>query len=128
MPERVSRKPIGLTIRQLRERKGWSLTTLAERAKISRSYLHQIEQGESVPTADKIQKLAEVFGVLPGELLGEQTEDIALPQSLREFAAEANLESAEIRMLTQIEYRGQKPSTLEEWRAIYSIIKGMLEK
>lgn len=128
MPERISRRPIGVTIRELRERKGWSLTTLAERAEISRSYLHQVEQGESAPTSEKIQKLAEALGALPSELLGEQTEDVAIPQSLRDFATEANLESAELRMLAQIEYRGHKPSTLEEWRAIYSIIKGMLEK
>jgi len=30
-------------------------------------------------------------------------------------------------MLAQIEYRGKKPDNPEEWRAIYSVIKAMVE-
>lgn len=127
MPERVPQRPIGQRIRRLREQKGWSLTTLAARAGVSRSYLHQIEQGTSAPTQAKIQRLAEALGALPSELLGEKTHD-DIPASLRKFAAEARLGSAEVQMLAQIQYRGQRPSTSEEWKAIYSVIKAMLEK
>lgn len=127
MPERVSKVSLGFRVRQLREKKAWSLTELAERAGISRSYLAQIESGESIPTQAKILQLAEALGALPSELLGEESK-INIPSSLREFAKKENLGSAEIHMLAQIEYRGSRPNTFEEWKAIYSIIKGMLEK
>ena len=58
--------------------------------------------------------------------MGEEPRTANIPDSLRQFAAEAGLESAEVRMLAQIEYRGKKPQTKEEWRAIYSVIKGIV--
>jgi transcriptional regulator with XRE-family HTH domain len=128
MPEHVPHKPIGPRIRLLRDKKGWSLSELAEHAGISRSYLHQIERGESVPTQDKIAQLAAALGALPSELLGQEPEEVEIPASLREFASEAHLGSAEIRMLAQVQYRGKRPSTPEEWKAIYAVIKAMLEE
>ena len=128
MPERVLKTPLGTRVRQLREGKGWSLTDLAERAGISRSYLAQIESGDSVPTQAKILQLAHALGALPSELLGEEPDIVEIPESLREFAESENLGSAEIQMLARIEYRGKRPSTIKEWKAIYSIIKGMLEE
>lgn len=127
MAERIANKPIGARIRELREKKGWSLSELAKRAQISRSYVYQIEQGESEPTREKIQKLAEAFGALPSELLGEKSQ-VEIPDSLREFARQEKLGSKDIQMLAQIEYRGHRPNTPEEWKAIYSVIKGMLQK
>lgn len=128
MPERMPSMPMGQLIRQTRQTRGWSLANLAERAGISRSYLHQIEQGASTPTEEKIVKLAEALGVLPSELFGENHREVDIPQSLQTFAQESGLGSAEIQMLARIEYRGQRPSTVDEWKAIYAIIKGMLEK
>jgi transcriptional regulator with XRE-family HTH domain len=128
MPENVSNIPLGTLLRQMREEKGWSLSQLAEIAKISRSYLAQIESGESIPTQAKIIQLANAFGALPSELLGEEPEKINISDSLRTFAETANLGSAEIQMLARIEYRGNRPNSVEEWRAIYSVIKGMLGK
>lgn len=128
MPEGVPYEPVGPRIRRLREDKGWSLTDLAERAGISRSYLSQIERGESEPTQGKIIQLADALGALPSELYGEEPGTVNIPKSLREFARQNNLGSAEIQMLAQIEYRGKRPSTPEEWKAIFSIIKGMLDE
>jgi DNA-binding XRE family transcriptional regulator len=128
MPESVLREPIGKRIQRLREKKGWTLSELARKSDVSRSYIYQIEQGESTPTQDKIQKLADAFGIRPGELFGEQTTEMNMSESLREFAEQAGLESREIQMLAQIEYRGRRPSTVEEWRLLYSVIKGMLDK
>src|SRR3954462_12536718 len=96
MPERVSREPIGERIRQLRERRGWSLSYLADQAKISRSYLYQVERGESTPTQDKIQKLADALDALPSELLGERPMQANIPPSLQDFANQMNLGSAEV--------------------------------
>ena len=129
MPGQTATESFGARIRRLREEQGWSLTELANRAGISRSYLAQIESGQSTPTEDKILKLADALGALPSELLGEQPGSLAdAPPSLREFADQMKLGSAEVQMLAQIEYRGKKPNTIQEWKAIYSVIKGMLEE
>ena len=126
MAENIPHTPIGPRIRRLREERGWSLTELAERAGISRSYLYQIERGESTPTQEKIDQLAKALGALPSELFGEAP-SIDIPDSLHAFAEQAGLGSAEVHMLAQIQYRGRRPNTQEEWRAIYSVIRGMLD-
>jgi transcriptional regulator with XRE-family HTH domain len=128
MPEPVSRDPIGTRIKILRKRKGWSLSDLASKAGVARSYLYQIEQGKSKPTQNKIQDLAKALDALPSELLGESSRIVETPPSLQRFADQLNLGSAEVQMLAQIEYRGRKPSTAREWYAIYSIIKAMLDE
>lgn len=128
MPERTLHEPIGTRIRRLRERKGWNLSDLADKSGISRSYLYQLERGESTPTQDKLEKLATAFDALPSELLGEPPRVPEIPPSLQQFADQVDLGSREIYMLAQIEYRGRKPSTAREWRTIYSIIKAMLDE
>jgi transcriptional regulator with XRE-family HTH domain len=128
MPENVSKIPLGTRVRQLREKKGWSLTEMAVQAGISRSYLAQIERGESLPTQSKIVQLADALGALPSELLGEKTNQAVIPESLQEFAQSAGLGSAEVQMLARIEYRGKRPGTVEEWKLLYTIIKTMLEE
>ena len=103
------------------------MSELAKRSGISRSYLFQIEDGRSSPTEAKIQALADAFGVLQSELLGEQSGEVNIPESLREFAEKENLGSAEIRMLAQIEYRGNKPASAAEWKAIFAVIRAIVE-
>jgi transcriptional regulator with XRE-family HTH domain len=111
MPESVSNAGLGDRVRKLREERNWSLTALAARAGISRSYLSQIESGESIPTQAKIVQLANAFGALPSE-----------------FAEAVGLGSAEVQMLARIEYRGKRPNSIPEWKAIYAVIKGILEE
>jgi transcriptional regulator with XRE-family HTH domain len=130
MPGNVSNISLGVRLRQLREAKGWSLTDLSERAGVSRSYLAQIESGESIPTQVKIMQLANALGALPSQLMGEEPDpdNLNIPEGLRKFAQSANLGSAEVQMLARIEYRGKRPSTPEEWKLLYNVIKGMLEE
>lgn len=116
----------GKRLRHLREAKGWSLTELAQRAGISRSYLAQLEADESTPTQPKILQLANALDALASELIGETVNLENVPDSLKAFAESAHLGSADIQMLSRIEYRGKRPSTPEEWKAIYAVIKGML--
>ena len=117
---------IGARVKKLRKEKDWSLSELARRAGIARSYLFRIEEGKSSPTYEKIRALAGALGALPSELFGEQPPTV--PTSLQQFAKEENLGSAEVQMLAQIEHRGNKPDSPEEWRAIYSVIKAMTEE
>lgn len=48
----------GLTVRQQRERQGWSQEVLAERADLNRSYVGELERGQAIPSLLTLEKLA----------------------------------------------------------------------
>jgi transcriptional regulator with XRE-family HTH domain len=50
-------------MRQLRETKGWTQETLAERANIDRSYIAGIEAGLRNPSVKALARIARGFGV-----------------------------------------------------------------
>jgi transcriptional regulator with XRE-family HTH domain len=122
---------LGSKIRQLRESRNMSLSDLSQESGISRGYLHQLEKGENSPTQEKLIAIANALGVLVAELLGEIDgyEDLSnIPDSLKQFARENELTSADVVMLSKINYRGRQPETIIEWGILYSVIKGTLGK
>lgn len=68
---------VGELIRFHRESSGLSLTALAARAGVARSYLYQVEGGESSPTIDKLTKIASGLGVPPASLLPSEVPPLA---------------------------------------------------
>ncbi len=68
----------GLKVRHLRQAEGLSFAELSRRAKMSVSYLNEIEKGKKYPKADKITVLSEVLGANTGELTSG-----VLPQRLQ---------------------------------------------
>lgn len=48
----------GLTVRQLREQRGWSQEALAEHADLNRSYVGELERGQAIPSLLTLNKLA----------------------------------------------------------------------
>ncbi|MGR3376895.1 helix-turn-helix domain-containing protein [Salipiger abyssi] len=60
---------LGQKIRAERDRRGWSLTDLAERSAVSRAMINRIERGESSPTASVLGRLSGAFGLTMSELL-----------------------------------------------------------
>lgn len=71
---------IGRRLRELRDKRGWSLDVLAERSKVSRSNISLIERGKSSPTAAVLDKLATALSV-PLASLFESTAVSAVEQS-----------------------------------------------
>jgi XRE family transcriptional regulator, master regulator for biofilm formation len=68
---------IGLRIRSLREEKGYSISELAKRAGISKSYLSQIERNLQVnPSLQLLSKLAKTLDASLDDLIGEEHEEI----------------------------------------------------
>lgn len=62
---------IGLKVKGERERRGWSLTDLAENSGVSRAMIHKIERGESSPTATLLARLSGAFDMSMSQLLAE---------------------------------------------------------
>lgn len=66
---------IGTAVRQLRVRKGLTLSELSERANLSVSMLSLIERGKAGPSIGTLVVLASVFGVEMSDLLGSGSRD-----------------------------------------------------
>ena len=83
---------IGKRIQQLRLARGLSLSELAERADIAKSYLSAIERNiQGNPSIQVIEKLASVLNVSIQALLGEESSDapISLDPDWMNLAKEA---------------------------------------
>jgi transcriptional regulator with XRE-family HTH domain len=62
-------KQMGRRLQQLREARDLSRQQLAERAKISRQYVRQLEAGRQDPTVGTLQRLAKALRVKVTRLL-----------------------------------------------------------
>lgn len=62
------RKRFGARVRELRNRRGYSLEVLGERATVDPKYLQAIETARHAATVDIVQKLARGLAVPPAEL------------------------------------------------------------
>jgi len=119
------RSTVGRRIKEYREKQGIALADLAKRAGISRSYLYQIESGESSPTAGILKSIATKLGVRVSDLLDEEN-SFPISESLQEFARQYNIPPGDLKMLAQIKYRGRQPDTPEEWRVLWRVIKATI--
>jgi transcriptional regulator with XRE-family HTH domain len=123
----------GSEIRRRRLDQGLSLSDLARLAEVSKGYLSQIEtEAATRPSATTLLKIARALGTSVGELLGEAGATPAqgepdIPAPLRQFANDAKLPDAEVRMLAGIRYRGRAPRTSDDWRYIYESIRRSTE-
>ena len=77
-------------IRELRKRQGWTQEELALRMGYTdRSSIAKIESGKVDLSRSKIIEFAKIFGVNPGDLMGEDGTDYILPgQDLESKARE----------------------------------------
>lgn len=64
-------------IRYLRESRDWTITDLAKNAEVGRTTIIQIETGRNKPSADVLEKLADVFEVSTDYLLGREKKKIS---------------------------------------------------
>jgi transcriptional regulator with XRE-family HTH domain len=63
------RSRLGLNLKKLRKRRGWSQEDLALESDLHRTYISGIERGARNPTITIVDRLAKTLGVKPGKLL-----------------------------------------------------------
>ncbi len=121
------KESFGIRVREKRQEEGMSQAILAEKAGISRNYLSQIERGEAVNLSWVVKKqLADRLGIAVEKAPDEATLLENLPPGLKEFAEAKGLQEPDILMLARLEYRGQKPTTAEQWKVLYNIIRTVI--
>jgi transcriptional regulator with XRE-family HTH domain len=124
---------LGGRIRRLREERGLSLGELETASGVTKGYLSQLESGKAAnPSVISATKIAQGLGVRLADLVGEfETEPTPmenLPEGLRDFIALAESSGSavspdDVNMLLGIRYRGKQPSTANDWRMLYDLIK-----
>jgi transcriptional regulator with XRE-family HTH domain len=119
-------------LRKLRESQGLSLDEVASRAKISKTYLWELEKdtaGDKKPSADVLLRIATALSATIADLLALPTVQIQdgvveLSASLRAFRDRMKrlgtpLSDTDLRDLAFIKFRGGQPQTADEWHQLY---------
>lgn len=120
---------VGTRVKRFRTEAGLSLSALADKAGVSKGYLHSIENGTEEhrrPSAKTLHAVAQALGLTIADLLGKRLvgEEFAdIPSQLRELADEEGWPESDVRMLAMIQFRGEPPRTKERWRYIYNAIQ-----
>ena len=66
---------LGVKLKQLRQERGFTLQTVAQRAGVSISYLSEIEKGKKYPKPDKLVDLAHALGVPYDDLVSLKVDE-----------------------------------------------------
>ncbi|MCW3159977.1 helix-turn-helix domain-containing protein [Chryseobacterium oryctis] len=69
----------GLKLKQLRQKKNWSLQDLAVKTSLSKSYLNEIENGKKYPKHDKIIQLSEALNCTFDDLVSTKLDKSLAP-------------------------------------------------
>jgi transcriptional regulator with XRE-family HTH domain len=127
---------LGEEIRRRRAERNLTLGALSRLSGVSKGYLHGLEnaaEGTSRPSAEVLDRIAFALDTTVGALLGKRVprlpdESVEIPDSLRQFALRDDLPEEDVRMLACIEYRGDQPDTVDDWRFLYLSIKQAVRK
>lgn len=128
-------------IRKLREDKDLSLDELAAAAKISKTYLWELERdasGAKKPSADVLLRIATALSTTLADLLSLGTVKIEqaaveLPPSLKEFqnrmaVQNTPLTEEDLRDLAVMKFRGGQPQTADQWHQLYLLLVNSIRK
>lgn len=105
----------GENLKTLRKNKGITQEELAARLNIVRQTISKWEKGQSVPDAEMLVKLAEIFEVPVSQLLGSRIEPDAQPDALAEQLARIN---------EQLVIKNRRAKRI--WTAIAVIVAGAI--
>ena len=110
------------TLKDLRKKKGYSQEEAASRLNIVRQTVSKWEKGLSVPDADMLVKLAELYEVTVGELLGapqacEETTEPNQPD-MREVAEQLS------RINEQLVIKNRRSARI--WKIVGGVLTGWL--
>ncbi len=102
---------IGTNINRIRKAKNLTLSELAERADVSKSYLSNIERNlNDNPSIQIVEKVAEVLNVEVATLLGAEHEPIITNNEWTEF-------------IRELKALGITKPDIDEYRVIFEFIK-----
>ncbi len=112
-----------------------SLEELAEKAKVSKTYLWELEkdqEGVKKPSADVLLRIANALSTTIAHLLAlpavrAQAEEVQISPSLQEFSERMQslgtpLSDQDLRELALMKFRGAQPRTADDWHQLYLVL------
>jgi transcriptional regulator with XRE-family HTH domain len=122
-------------LRKLRDSKELSLDDVAKSAKISKTYLWELERdeaGDKKPSADVLLRIAESLGVSLAELLALDAvrvddREVELPPGLRDLNERMiktgqPINVADLQDLARMKFRGTQPQNVDDWHQLYLLL------
>jgi len=122
-------------VRELRSSKNLTLKNLAEKTGLSVSYLSDVERGNTNPSLNTIEVIADALEVsvqnlITGVEFAEELDINALPEGLQDLINDEryaeHLNDDWISLLNQIQMRGKRPQTKDDWLELYLHLKRVL--
>lgn len=111
---RMKRKKIGLTLKEVSEQTG-----------ISVSFLSEVERGKTNPSVGTLKKLANCYNAQISELVPENIRE--LPESLEEARVHLEIPDDIIDLMLKVDFRSDKKyDSMEDWRQLYYSLKTLL--
>jgi len=133
-------KKIGERIKMVREELGWTQDELASKAKISKSFLSDVERGERDISSEYLLRIANALGASTDYLLrGEETprkrEQIVIPPELAQAGEQLKLSWGETLMLLRAHEsvvarrtdKAPKNPTVEDWIKLHDALKSIYD-
>jgi len=121
---------LGRRIQERRLEKNLKQAALARQANIAASYLSELEATEGAcPSAIVLYRIAVALDTSVPSLLGmperptAPADRRAIPPALQRARVVYRMAEDEVALLSQIEYRGQRPRTEEDWFFLLGAIK-----
>tara|TARA_Y100000310_G_C20669823_1_gene809626 strand:+ start:1656 stop:2102 length:447 start_codon:yes stop_codon:yes gene_type:complete len=124
---------MGRKVQAIRRWREITLPQLAVKAKVSKGYLYQLEEGQTTnPSVEILYKLAGALELTIYDLLGEEKLFRVLPSevpdSLNQFIKKKKrekepLSKEEVYMLSGINLMGKSPRSPKDWDYIFESIK-----
>lgn len=112
-----------------------SLDDVAKKAKISRTYLWELERDEAgakKPSADVLLRIAEALAVSLAELLALNPvrlddREVDLPPGLRDLNDRMTrsgqpIAAGDLQDLARMRFRGTQPETVDDWHQLYLLL------
>ena len=81
----MQKNNLGSRLKQIRINLGLSLTEFAKKIDVSKSSVSLWENGKTSPSLEKLQKIAEIAGTSPAELMGYETQENKFIQNNQQF-------------------------------------------
>lgn len=134
----MDKKDLGKKVRAIRLSKGMKAKDLARDAKISASYLSEVEKGASAISGERLLRIAKALDVSVGFLMegdGDPSDsDVRIPQELAAAAEQLNLPYKTILALLEghqslFARRSREPERkweTEDWLEYYEKVKPYL--
>jgi len=123
---------LGDRLRELRQQREFTLSQLSQQTALSISYLSDLERGQSKPSIDTLERIADAYHILLGQIVAGVDGWTISPQQelasgLHDLIEQGVIDLATAQDLNRIELYGKRLQTAREWHELYLHLHTLLK-